>query len=154
MSLLKKILYVWGAISLVFILSLVILDHSVTFAADVFNRIIQTLLFILSIFIVFNEPNIRNRVIFINFSIFFFICGIIQMLQIFMGFIFFPNEQFAYVLFWQYFLITYIFFLSIAIIYLVIDLLFREFKIYQKYLVTFFIVISFFSFYFLPFFQD
>ncbi len=76
------------------------------------------------------------------------------MLQIFMGYMLFPDEPYAYVLFWQYFLIAYIFFLSMAIIYLVIDLLFREFKIYQKYLVTLFIVLSFFSFYYYPFFQD
>jgi hypothetical protein len=154
MPFLKKILYVWGLIALLYLSSLFIFDHSVIYPADIFNRIIQSLLFILAVFIVFNEPHIRNRVIFINFGIFFFVSGIIQMLQIFMGFVIFPNEQFAYVLFWQYFLIAYILFLSIAIIYLVIDLLFREFKIYQKYLVTLFIVLSFFVYYFYPFFKD
>ncbi len=154
MPLLRKIVYTWGVISLLYLTSLLVFDHSTIYVADVINRVIQTLLFILAIYIVLREPNIRNRVIFINFSIFFFICGIVQMLQIFMGFSLFGGEQYAYVLFWQYFLIAYIFTLSIAIVYLVIDLLFREFRIYQKYLATFLIVLTFFGYYYLPFFHD
>lgn len=150
----KKIAISWGGITILFLTSLVVFDHSRIFAADIINRTIQSLMFVLSIFIVFKEPHLRNRAIFVNFSIFFMICGVIQMLQIFMGYGIFPNQPYAYILFWQYFLIAYIFFLSIAIVYIVIDLLFREFKIYQKYLVTFFIVLTFFSFYYHPFFQD
>jgi len=149
-----KVVSIWGAISIALVASLFVFNHGAIYPADVFNRIIQSLLFTLSLFIVIKDHNLRNKVIFINFSIFFFICGIIQMLQIFMGFVLFPSEQYAYVLFWQYFLITYIFFLSIAIVYLVIDLLFREFKIYQKYIVTLSIVLTFFILYFNPFFSD
>jgi len=154
MPIFKKIVAIWGAISVAIIASLFLFDHGAIYPADVFNRIIQSLLFVLALFIVLKDQNLRNKVIFVNFAIFFFICGVIQMLQIFMGFVLFPNEQFAYVLFWQYFLIAYIFFLSIAIVYLVIDLLFREFKIYQKYLVTLSIVLVFFTLYFNPFFTD
>ena len=154
MRILKRILLVWGALAGLYLTSLIAFDHSVIYPADVFNRIIQSLLFILAVFIVVNESHIKNRVIFVNFSVFFFVSGIVQMFQIFMGFVIFPNEQFAYVLFWQYFLIAYIFFLSVAIVYLVIDLLFRQFKIYQKYIFTLAIVLSFFIYYFHPFFED
>jgi len=154
MSLFKKIVSIWGAIAIALLSSLLVFDHGSIYPADVFNRIIQSLLFVLALFIVLKEQNLRNKAIFVNFSIFFFLCGILQMLQIFMGFIFFPSEQYAYVLFWQYFLIAYIFFLSIAIVYLVIDLLFREVKIYKKYIVTLSIVLTFFTLYFNPFFFD
>jgi hypothetical protein len=151
---LKKILIVWSLIAGGYLLSLLIFDHRPIYPADALNRIIQSLLFILAIFIVLNEQQLKNRVIFINFTAFFFVSGIVQMLQSFMGVLIFPDKQYAFILFWQYCLIAYIFFLSIAIIYLVIDLLFRNFKIYQKYLVALAIVFSFFVYYYHPFFED
>ncbi|MBI5477128.1 MAG: hypothetical protein HY964_10385 [Ignavibacteriales bacterium] len=113
---------------------------------------IQLLLFLITIFIIKKEPNKKNRFIFINFAIFF-------SLSIFsLGFDFIDNnlfvEKYSKHFYFQYVLIAYVIFNALAIIYLVIDLLFRDFKIYQKYICSLLIVLSIAGFVFYPYFYD
>jgi len=54
----------------------------------------------------------------------------------------------------QYFTIAYTVFLSLSIVYIVIDLLFKEFKVVHKYLITLTIVGGFIIGYFYPFCSD
>lgn len=149
----KKIFLIWGGITALYFISLPFADLNILLGADVLNRSIQTLLFVLSVFIAINEPNGRSRAIFINFSMFFGICTL-MMLQPFMGRAFFTDEPYAYFLFWQYSSLAYILSLSLGIVYLVVDLLFKDFKVIQKYAVAATISISFFLFYYAPFFEN
>ncbi len=149
----KKIIIVWGVTMAIYIVALPFADLDILLGADILNRSIQTLLFILSLFIAVKETTTRNRVIFINFSIFFGICTL-MMLQPFMGKAFFKTDVYAYFIFWQYTSIGYILFLSLAVIYVVVDLLFRDVKIFVKYSAALAISLTFFLFYFTPFFVD
>ncbi|MBI1806004.1 MAG: hypothetical protein HYR76_02995 [Ignavibacteria bacterium] len=72
----------------------------------------------------------------------------------FTGKAFLTGYRYAQYLSYEYILIGYVFFLSIAIVYLVIDLLFRDFKISRKYFVTFAIVFALFGYYFHTFVED
>jgi hypothetical protein len=68
---------------------------------------------------------------------------------------FFSNQPFLrfflgeYIFFGAYFLI-----LAFAIIYLTVDVLFRDFHVYQKYAVSLGIALMFFGFYYAPYFDD
>ena len=116
------------------------------------GRLIASLLLITSLTILTKESNKKNRAIFLNFVIFFF-AVILQGAVDFIGSAFFRGEEFKYANFlsWEFTTIAYILFLSAAIVYLVIDLLFHNMKRYQKYLATYTIVLAFFGFHFYPF---
>lgn len=146
---------VWGILIFGYVLCLAFLPHDEVKYHTILSRSINSLLLLLCLIIFFKEPNKKNRLIFVNFVFFFFIC-FLQIALEFVGRAFLTDEKFKYVnfLFWQYDTIGYILFLSIAIIYLVIDLLFRDFKAVQKYAATLGIVGLFFAYYFLPIFSD
>jgi hypothetical protein len=149
----RKIFFIWVVVMLLYAVSLPFADQEILLGSDIANRAIQLFLFILSIYIAVKEATTRIRAIFVNFSIFFGICSL-MMLQPFMGAALFKNEPYAYFIFWQYTAIGYILFLSLAIIYLVIDLILGNLKIYHKYAVTGAILVTFFIFYFSPFFGN
>ena len=149
----KKIFLIWGAIISVYLCAIPFSDREILLNSDVLNRSIQALLLVLAIFISIKEKNLRNKFIFINFSVFFLVCTL-MMLQPFIGRVFFVDKPYAYFLFWQYSFIGYILFFALSIVYLVIDLLFRDFRVYFKYFATLAIVLTFFLFYFLPFFEN
>ena len=153
MKLSKKIVLLWGTLMAVYSLCLVLFPHRVLPLPSILNRSIQSFLFFISFFIFLKEPNRKHKFIFLNFVLFFSLV-IFQWCYDFVGTAFLRDEKFAGHLFLQYFSIAYILFFSIAILYLVIDLLFRDFKIYQKYLVSCSIVLLFFGYYFHPFFTE
>jgi hypothetical protein len=145
----------WGSIILGYLLCLVFLPHDEVRYHTILSRSVNSLLFLLSLIIFFKEPNKKNKLIFLNFVVFFFMC-FLQIALEFVGRAFLTDDKFKYVnfLYWEYNTIAYILFLSIAIIYLVIDLLFRDFKALQKYAATLGIVAVFFTYYFFPIFSD
>jgi hypothetical protein len=114
----------------------------------------QFLLFIITLFVILREPVSKNRAVFINFGIFFFYSSLFSSLHYFVGKVFFAGEAYAGFYYFQFGLIGYLFFLSFAIVYLVIDVLFRDFKIYQKYVAAGAIILSLVAFYFHPFVAD
>jgi len=153
MKISKKIFTIWMVVMVIYAISLPFADQEILLSSDIANRAIQLLLFILSIYIAFKETSLRNRAIFINFAVFFGICSS-MMLQPFMGGTFFKSEPYAYFLFWQFSVIGYILFLSFAIVYLVIDLILGGLKVSVKYAITGTIILTFFAFYFGPFFSN
>jgi hypothetical protein len=71
------------------------------------------------------------------------------------GTVFFTEDPFARLYFQQYISLGFYFFvLALAIVYLSIDALFRDFKTFHKYLIALTIVGGFFGYYYHPFFVD
>ncbi len=149
----QKILFLWLGLLALYIVCLLIFPHRDSPFSSVMNRSIQSLLFFISLFIFLKEPNRKNKFIFLNFLVFYSL-AIIQFGYDFVGISFFTSSKYATHLYAQYFSIAYILFFSIAVLYLVIDLLFRDFKVYQKYLASCAIVLMFFGYYFHPYLTD
>ncbi len=149
----RRILYLWlGAVG-TFAVSL-LLPHKEITAAGFVSYSVQFLLFILSVHLAKYEPARKNKFIFVNFALFFSL-SIISHLYSFVGTLFFADSPFARLFVNQYILIgAYFFLLTFAIVYLSLDVLFREFKTIQKYAITALIVGGFFGYYFHPYFTD
>ncbi len=148
-----KILIIWFSIFSLFLVGMMFFPHKETSTAGHFNTFVQILLFLISIFIIRKEPNPKNKFIFINFLIYFAV-AFFSLLWDFMGIAIFPGYKYASHIYFQYTSIAYVLTLSFAIVYLVMDLLFRDFRVYQKYLATVVIVFTFFGYLFYPFFQE
>ena len=148
----KKIIFLWITVLLIYFISLEVLPSYSSPVSARLNQIIQALLFIISVFIFANEPNKKNKFIFLNFAVYFSL-SFIALTYEFVGKAFFI-AKYAHHITFQYMTIAYLFFLAIAVIYLVIDLLLKDIRVYQKYLLTLVIVVGFFATSFLPFFQN
>ena len=148
-----RTLIVWVSILIVYFIAAIALPHDTVTFARVLNRSIQTLLFSISFFIFLKEPARNNKFIFLNFAISFAIC-VAQFANEFIGTAFFSVQKYSNFIFNQYNTIGVFLFLSIAVVYLVIDLMFRHFKVYVKYFATIAIVFLFFFYYFYPFLTD
>jgi hypothetical protein len=125
-------------------ISLAILPHQELPFSSKLNMALQSLLFLISCFILKREPNRKQKFIFFNFVAFFSL-SMLQVGHDFIGTAFFTELPYVGFFYFQYLSLAFVLLLSIAVVYLVIDLLFFEFKIYQKYLVTFVIVFTFFG---------
>lgn len=156
MKLSRKVVYWWLAILLVFAASLLFLRNQGFSFSSFVSYSIQSLLFIISVYIVRHEPIRKNKLIFVNFSVLFafsFLAHIYTFVGT--GREFFADQQFIrlfisqYVFYGAYFLV-----LAFSIVYLTVDVLFRDFQGYQKYLITAGIAVSFFGFYYAPYFAD
>lgn len=145
----KNIILLWMIVILSYILGITFFPNIPSQLSARVNQSIQLLLFFVSIFIFIKEPNRKNKFIFLNFSIYFSM-SLFSFCYDFVGKSFLL-EKYARHLYGQYFTIAYILFLAFSVVYVVIDLLFKEFKIFQKYIVTFAIVGGFFIAYFYPF---
>ena len=152
MKLSKKIVILWGSVLFLYLVSLLFFSHKSASLPGIFNRVMQTLMFFISLFIYIKEPNRKNKFIFLNFLILFAFC-LFQYFYDFVGSSIFPSEKFARHIFVQYFLMGFALFQSIAVVYLVFDVLFHDFRIYQKYLATFCAVGVFYVVFFYPFFS-
>jgi len=150
----RRILWVWGGGVTFFAATLLMFPHKEASFAAFFTYSLQYLLLILSIYIAKNEPSQKNKYIFLNFAAFFSL-SIPSHLFVFVGTVFFPNESFARLYVNQYVCYgLYYFLLASAITYLTIDVLFRDYKTYQKYLLTLILVGAFFGFYYGGFLAD
>lgn len=153
MKISTKILLWWITLVGLYALALFILPHQESPISSKLNRAIQGLLFIISGFILKHEINRNNKFIFINFAIFFSL-SVLQMGNDFIGFAFLADSKYAAFYYFQYLYLANIFMLSLAVLYLVVDVLFHDFSVLQKYVAATAIVVSFFLFYFHPFFSD
>jgi hypothetical protein len=72
----------------------------------------------------------------------------------FVGFSLFTNFKYASVYYYEYLTAAYIVSLSVAVLYLAIDLLFHDFSIVKKYVITSVIVLVFFGWYYYPIVKD
>jgi len=141
------ILKVWLVAVGVSALSLMLWPHMETTVGNFFVYALQLLLMLISAAIAWNEPNRKNKCIFWNFAAFFAI-AIPTHLYNFVGTVFFADEKFArlYALQYVFFGLSY-FLLCFALAYLAIDVLFRDFRTYQKYIIVLAIVGGFFGYY-------
>jgi len=144
----KRILLVWLGSEVVFLFSFLVFGPGTTNYFGIISYSIQWLLCILSVAIVRNEPIRKNRYIFLNFAFFFSIS------LLFHAYNFLENQS-ARLYFNQYISFgAYFFFLTFALVYLCFDALFRDFKVFYKYVLTLCIVGGFFVNYYHGFISD
>jgi hypothetical protein len=148
-----KIFYLWFATIVLFALSLLFLPHTPVHPASFLNNAVQVLLFYISLFIFLKETNRKKKILFFNFMVFFSL-SFYAHIHNFVGTVLFTGNVYANFISYEYHVAAFIFTLSFAIIYLVIDLLFFNSKTIVKYLVASTIVLFFFVWYFFPFFTN
>ena len=148
----RSILLLWLGSIAVFAGLLWLLPHDEVDTPVFLLYSIQWLLFIVLVFIVRSEPIRKNKVIFLNFSLFFALSIPFYLKGIVIPLFFGESERHLigwyfteYVMFGAYFLL-----LSFAIVYIAIDVLFRSFSILSKYALTFCVVAGFFGYYYHP----
>ena len=100
--------------------------------------------------IYFKEPNRVNKPIFLNFGLFFML-SVLAFVFRFVGYTIAPGDQWLRFYFSQYHLLTYFFLLSFAVVYVVIDSVFSDFRTLLKYLIVLLIVGGTFAYYYYPF---
>lgn len=149
----KKILFLWTAIAVAYAVMASFLPHNELSVASIVNRLLMAVLFLICFFISKKESKRSSRFIFINFTLFFFLF-VVNLLMEFVGLAFLAENKFANFFFWQYVSLAQTFILAVSLVYLVIDLMFRDYKVYQKYLATVSLVAVFFAYYFFPFLEN
>jgi len=124
--------------------------HPVSFALIA----VQILLFMLSIALVRKETVAKNKPIFVNFAIFFGLQFLFY-LEYFVGGYLKSRDGFFPVYFNQYLsLSAYFFLLAVALVYVTLDALLRDYSTKRKYALTLAIVGGFFLLYFHPYIVD
>jgi hypothetical protein len=152
----KRILAGWLGVNVIYVLSLLTIPHKSVELASFASYSLQTLLFIISIYIFRLDPTRKNRYIFLNFAILFSL-SIIAHFYSFIGpeTIFLSGDKWARFFVDQYvFRIAYFVLLTLAVVYIAIDLLLRDFATLTKYLVSIALVGGFASYYYAPIFRD
>lgn len=153
MNLFKKIISIWISVLAAYGCSFFLPHYEFTTASFV-SYSLQTLLFIISLYVMRRERVAKNKFIFLNFSLFFAV-SIFFHIYSFVGTVFLVGRLMAPLYYFQYISAgLYFFFLAFAIGYLTIDLLFRDFKTFQKYLIALAIVGGFFGYYYQPYFSN
>ncbi len=152
---LRGIIGFWLATVAVFAFTLKFFEHSKSVLPTIFGvYCLQFLLFLLSVTIARHEPVKKNRWLFVNFALFFFI-SVPTHIYYFIGTSIFPGNSLLEFHFFQYVITgAYIIFLTFAIVYLAIDVVFRDFKTIQKYATAGTIVLLFAGMYYGPFIAD
>ncbi len=149
----KKVLVYWIATILLIALGFIFFKASLPDIPVLISLSIQNLLFYFSLFIFLNEPTRKHKFIFLNFTL-FFANSFLQVLN-HLGFLsIFHMSAYSSVYFFQYLYMFFTLTFAFAIGYLVFDLLFHNFKIYQKYIVTAAVVFGVGIFYFHPFLEN
>ena len=156
MSMSKRIFYTWLAILAVFASSLLLLPSKDASWAGFMSCSLQALLFVICLYIVRREPIRKNKFIFVNFALFFSLSFLAHAyLFVGRGTSFFADQVYLKLYLSQYVSFgLYFFLLTIALVYLTMDVLFRDFQVYQKYIITIGITLGFFAYYYSPYFTD
>lgn len=124
-----------------------------TFAGHA-STAVQYLLFLIAVAIVRREPTGKNRAIFVNFAVFFG-TSILFHLSFFAGYTFLTADPYTRLYVTQYLSFGgYFFLLAVAVVYVAVDALFRDFRMLHKYLLTLLIVGGFFAAYYGPLLKD
>jgi hypothetical protein len=145
----RKALVIWLA-SASLMLGSFLLPHNDVEFVSVLSNSVQVFLFILSVYLVKHESVRKSKFIFANFAALFSLSLLVHLSR-FVGTLFLTDEPLARLLAYQYINESaYVLFFGFAICYVTIDVLFRDFRAYQKYLVTGAIVGGFFVYYYHP----
>lgn len=148
----QKIFLGWFALICSFAIAIYFLPHKNFKFSGISILFLYALLGIITFYILKSEPNKRYKTIFLNF-LFLFSVFFPGVLYNFVGAAFL-KEKYATFFAFQYYVLIFYFLLALAVIYIVVDLLFNEFKIYQKYIATFSILLIFYCWYFFPILMD
>ena len=149
----KRIVVLWVVLVAAFLLSFLLPHWKVT-AASFVGYSLQSLLFLISIYLVKHERARKAKFVFMNFAVFFAVSFLFHVYS-FVGTVFFQYEPMARHFYFQYISLgLYFFLLAFAICYLTVDLLFRDFSVLSKYLVVLTIVGGFFVYYYHPYFSN
>jgi hypothetical protein len=149
MNLSKRILIGWLLGVVTMAVSLLLPHEGVSTASFASNSILL-LLFLFCLQISRRDPTKSNKAIFANFTAFFGVALLFHASSI-VGKAFTWTDPFVTLYLHQYIhLGFYLFLLTLAIVYLSIDVLFRDFKIPYKYLLAFAITAGFFVYYYHP----
>lgn len=149
----KKVLTLWIATLFAITIGFIFFDATIPNIPVLISLSVQVLLFYFSLFIVLNEPTRKHKFIFLNFTI-FFANSFLDILKYFSFYNLFFDSAFISVYVFQYLFIFFTTTSAFAIVYLVFDLLFNNFKIYQKYLATAAVVLGVGLFYYYPFLEN
>ncbi len=153
MKVVYRVMMIWGAIVLLLTGGLLLFTHKEISNSSIITLLSQSLLMIISFFLIRYQPKSANKYVFINFFLFFSL-SIVAYLHFFVGKSIFLNEKYANHLFFQYYSASFTFALGLSIVYLVIDSILQHLKTLQKYLISLSICSLFFVFYFYPLFHD
>ena len=148
MGILKKIALGSGLVGVAYLTTLYFYPNPDVGIAAFLNHLSQIILFFVAFYLFKKEPNRSNKFIFFNFLILFFI-AIVNLANDFIGN--WNTHKFLPILFWQYSSIAFFFFFSLGILYLVIDSLFHDRKIFEKYALALGILAVFFGYFFTPY---
>ncbi len=148
----KLIYYGWGAAILLY-LSIFMLPHNQINSVSIITNLFFLTIFVISIFIVIREKNRNNKFLFLNFVIFssYFIITAIYPLT---GITLFTQDPYSQFYHYQYGTIIYHILLFFVVVYLVVDMLFRQRNLFLKYSITIIIVSFSASTYYGPFLKD
>jgi hypothetical protein len=152
----RRILYTWLAILAVFTSSFMLLPSKDASWASFMSCSLQALLFIICLYIIRREPIRKNKFIFVNFALFFSLSFLAHAyFFVGKGTAFFADQEYLKLYIIQYVSFgLYFFLLAVAIIYLTMDVLFRDFQVYQKYAISICLTLMFFGYYYAPYFED
>ncbi len=128
------------------------LPHSQVSRTFMAISVVQVFLFVQCFRIFIHEPNQKNKAIFLNFAL-FFSCSVLFAVFPFVGSgrVFFTKSTFAAFYFQEYISLgLYYVLMGLAIVYLAVDAILREFRTWQKYAIAFAIVGAFYSYYNYP----
>jgi hypothetical protein len=152
----KNITIVWLiAVSLETILLLVLPSGPQATLLSIVINMIWLLVGIVSFFLFVNEPSRAAKPIFFNFSLFvLYVLGQLFYFFVGPGATLFAGNAYSSVFVFQYLQAFNCLLLSSSIVYIVVDSLFANFRVFQKYFVTCLIVGGVFATYFHPFFFD
>lgn len=148
-----KILLIWGIVTLC--MAWLVFNHERPQSeySGFFQTSIELLIGIISTFLFIYEPNKKNKYLFFNFAIFFMI-AIFSLVSNLIAPLISKIDQYSPYVLVQYIKGANYLALAFAIVYLVIDSLFRDIRVTLKYLYTALIVGCFFVFYFGDFIAD
>ncbi len=145
-----KILSIWGCLMLGVALSLLSQKHMQYGIAPFLINSFESLIAIISLFLALSDPSKKNRFLFLNFFfvflfslVFLFVDIVSPMLSAVDKYLPFIAVQYVKGLYYAVF--------SFAVVYLVLDSLFRDLRVAHKYIATLIIVGGFFGSYFSSF---
>lgn len=147
----KIVLYLWILSLILFSLGYLYFKPQQPTFAIIANIVVQLLLFYFSLMIFINEPTVKNRFVFLNFCL-FFSNVFLQIAYHFGLHDIIIQSKYSSVFVYQYFYIYSHIMFALAIIYLVIDFLFRNLNVLRKYIISVSIVLLLGSYYFHDFF--
>ena len=156
MGIFKKVALIWLSSLLLGVICLTFLPNDGPSTGALLSDAIMFLTGLVCFATYIKEPSKTNKPIFLNFAAYFFL-SIAAFAYTFIGFegsAIFPGSALLRFCIYQYQAITMFFLLSFAVVYVVVDSLFNDFKTRRKYLIAFMIVGGTFAYYYYPYFEN